>query len=849
MGGCIITPMENLDLVAYAYEQGKQVLAKREMVDLKEQGQFLTPPAVARYMAKQLVPVQNGASLLEPAIGSGVLACAVIERLIEEKHPLKVGITAYETDKELSKLSCEILETASRLAGENGIEVNWEIHQEDFVLSCLPEEQPSLFSSIGSKKQKFSHIISNPPYFKLNIQDKRVKAVAGKLNGQTNIYTLFMALSAKLLFPQGKACFIVPRSFCSGVYFSEFRRDLLREVTPTSFHIFQSRNDVFGDVLQESVVFSFEKLSHPQEHRYWTGYVTISSSKDDKSLETGRISRKVPFDHFLSDHAGLFLFRLPTGIIDEEIFQLVDKWDGSLEKYGFQVSTGRVVAFRAKELLKDQFEPGGATAPLLWMQNIKPYRIEYPLVGFDKPQAISTVDPSLLMPNTNYVLSRRFSAKEDKRRLVSAPFIAEKFDFDQVGFENHLNVIFRRKGILSISETVGLSALLNSAIIDRYFRIVNGNTQVNAAELRIMPIPPLEAINNIGRKLQEMQLVTQEKIENIIFSTLWESNLLTEEFPMIQETRTTMGKIEQAQEILETLGLPSAQQNEISALTLLALAQLSESTPWKNAKSESLRVHDILAEVKRRYGREYAENSRETIRRKVLHQFEQAGIVIRNLDDPERPTNSGLTNYVLSDSLVETLRSYGTSFWESNSKNFIEKQGRLLDVYQKAREQSKIPLQVGEGKVYKLSPGRHNKLEAAIVEEFGPRFAPGSTLIYLGDTARKTLIFDKTTFAKLGIPASEHGKFPDIVLYDAKKKWLFLIEAVTTHGPISPKRHVELENLLEKSKAGKIYVTAFPDFRTYKKYANDIAWETEVWIAEMPSHLIHFNGDKLLGPR
>lgn len=310
-----------------------------------------------------------------------------------------------------------------------------------------------------------------------------------------------------------------------------------------------------------------------------------------------------------------------------------------------------------------------------------------------------------------------------------------------------------------------------------------------------------------------------------------------------------MGKIEQAQEILESLGLPSAQQNEISALTLLTLAQLSENTPWKNAKSESLRVHDILGEIKQRYGREYAENSKETIRRKVLHQFEQAGIVIRNVDDPERPTNSGLTNYVLSDPVLNIIRSYGTSKWKAKSKDFVNQQGRLIDVYQKEREQTKIPLRIAEGKVLKLSPGRHNKLEVAIVEEFGPRFAPGAKLVYLGDTAKKMLILDKETFTKLGLAVSKHGKFPDVVLYDTEKKWLFLIEAVTAHGPISPKRHVELEKLFEKCKAGKIYVTAFLDFTTYKKYANEIAWETEVWIAEMPSHLIHFNGDKFLGPR
>jgi adenine-specific DNA-methyltransferase len=837
------------DLVAYSYEQGKRVLEKRPLETLKKHGQFLTPPTVARYMAKQLGSFKNGDTLLEPACGSGVLPCAVIEHLIAQKNPLEISIAAYETDKELCDVSYEVLRVASKEAEKNGIKIRWQVFQEDFVLTCLPDEQPTLFGSNKIKQKAFSHVISNPPYFKLNVADKLVKAVSGKLNGHTNIYTLFIALSAKLLAPHGKACFIVPRSFCSGVYFSGFRRDLLKDVTPSSLHVFQSRNDVFGEVLQENVIFSFEKLSQPQEHRYWAGHVNISSSQDDKSLENGIISRQVSFQHFLSDHDGLLLFRVPTGILDEQILDAVDKWDGSLEKYGFQVSTGRVVPFRSKGLLKEKVKADNGAVPLLWMQNVKSYQTEYPLDNFEKPQAILANDPSLLMPNANYVLLRRFSAKEDKRRLVSAPFIGEKFDFEQIGFENHLNVIFRKKGKLSASETIGLSALLNSAIIDRYFRIVNGNTQVNAAELRILPLPPLDVIKNIGEKLQNANDYLPELVDNVIFSALWEFKLLDEEFPIIQETRITMGKIEQAQEILESLGLPPAQQNEVSALTLLTLAQLSEDTPWKNAKSETLRVHDILGEIKRRYKREYAENSRETIRRKVLHQFEQAGIVIRNVDEPERPTNSGLNNYVLSDLVLDVVRSYGTSKWKEKSKNFVNQQGKLLDVYQKAREQTKIPLQVAEGKVYRLSPGRHNKLEVAIVEEFGPRFAPGAKLIYLGDTAKKTLLLDEAEFTKLDIPLPEHGKFPDVILYDSKRKWLFLIEAVTTHGPVSPKRQVELEKLFEKCKAGKIYVTAFLDFVTYKKYANDIAWETEVWIAEMPSHMIHFNGDTFLGPR
>lgn len=841
--------MEIDDLVTYSYEQGKHILEERETNTLKDYGQFLTPPTVAHYMATKLGQIKNGASLLDPACGSGILVCAVIERLIAEKNPLEISVSAYETDKELAELSKQVFELTSQKAAKHGIQLHWKVFQEDFILACLPDKQPSLFGPGETRHNSFDFVVSNPPYFKLNTEDPRVKAVSGRLNGHTNIYTLFMALSAKLLVPQGKACFIVPRSFCSGTYFSEFRRDLLKDVLPLAVHLFQSRNDIFksDEVLQENVIFSFEKSSH-RENSYRAGKVNISTSSNETELNEA-ISRRVSFNYFLSDYNGLFYFRLPTGILDEQILDAVDRWGGSLEKYGLQISTGRVVPFRAKPLLRELPQKENGVVPLLWMQNVKPYQVEFPLDHFNKPQALLANDPSLLVPCSNYVLLRRFSAKEDRRRLVAAPFLGEQFEYAQIGFENHLNVISKKKGAFLKYETMGMVAILNSAIMDRYVRIVNGNTQINAAEIRTLPLPPLEVITEIGKKIEDISHPTAEQIDRIIFSTLWHENLLAEEFPMIQETRISMGKIEQAQEILDALGLPSAQKNEISALTLLALAQLSERSAWKNASNPMLRVHDILIEIKQRYGREYAENSRETIRRKVLHQFEQAGIVIQNADDPTRPTNSGLNNYMLTDLALDVIRTYGSSTWDKKQKLFLEKQGRLFELYQKSREQNKIPLRVTDGITYKLSPGKHNELQSAIVSEFGPRFAPGTKLLYLGDTAKKTIVFEQDLLVKLHIPASEHGKLADIILYDEEKNWLYLIEAVTSHGPVSPKRHVEMEKLLKQCTAYRIYVTAFLDFATFKKFSNEIAWETEVWIAEMPSHMIHFNGDKFLGPR
>ena len=317
----------------------------------------------------------------------------------------------------------------------------------------------------------------------------------------------------------------------------------------------------------------------------------------------------------------------------------------------------------------------------------------------------------------------------------------------------------------------------------------------------------------------------------------------------IKEAGKTVEKMQEAQEILRALGLPPAQQNEISALTLLALAQLSENTPWNEARRQSLRIHDILTEIKERYGREYAENTRETIRRQVIHQFEQAGVVIRNPHDLSLPTNSPHTHYALSEVALDAIRAYRSSRWTQAVQKFIDSAGTLIELYEHRRDQHRVPLRLAGGEEVKLSPGKHNELQAAIVEEFGPRFAPGATLLYLGDTENKKLILDADAFAALGVPAPSHEKLPDVVLYDEKRQWLLLVEAVTSRGPISPKRYVELERMFAGCSAGIIYVTAFPDFTTFKGFLSHIAWDTEVWLAEMPDHMIHFNGDRFLGPR
>ena len=309
-----------------------------------------------------------------------------------------------------------------------------------------------------------------------------------------------------------------------------------------------------------------------------------------------------------------------------------------------------------------------------------------------------------------------------------------------------------------------------------------------------------------------------------------------------------MSKIDDA-DILEQMGLPPAQRNDISCLTLLALTGLSEDDAWSQASKPSRSIHEILGLMRDTYGRDYAENTRESVRRQVIHQFEQARIVDRNPDEPDLPTNSPRTHYGLTDDALKVLRLYQTGGWESELQVFRSSHGALLEIYQRRRRMREIPIHTSTGEEIRLSPGRHNVLQGQVVTDFGPRFAPGSTLLYLGDAADKLLHLDKDKLADLGVPITEHDKLPDVVLHDEERNWLFLVEAVTSHGPVNPKRVEELEVTLKDCVATRVYVSAFPDFRQFKQHVDKIAWETEVWIAEIPDHLIHFNGDKFLGPK
>jgi hypothetical protein len=308
------------------------------------------------------------------------------------------------------------------------------------------------------------------------------------------------------------------------------------------------------------------------------------------------------------------------------------------------------------------------------------------------------------------------------------------------------------------------------------------------------------------------------------------------------------GNIKSAIQILTALGLPRAQQNERSALCLLALLNLTPDKTWSRAESPLVGITPMMEFARRHYGKEYAPNTRETFRRLTIHQFVQAGVATYNPDKPDRPVNSPKTVYQILPETLEVLKTYGRRQWEKRLKTLLAARKTLAQRYAKERVQNLVPVQIAPKKKIKISPGEHSLLIKAIIEDFAPRFAPGCVVVYVGDTGEKWGYFDAKLIARLGVMVDSHGKMPDVVLFCPDKNWLLLVESVTSHGPVDAKRHTELAQLFATATAGLVYVTAFPSRATMARYLTEIAWETEVWVAEAASHLIHFNGPRFLGP-
>jgi adenine-specific DNA-methyltransferase len=465
------------------------------MDERRDLGQFFTPHEVARFMAELAhVPSVPHLRILEPGTGTGVLTASLCERL-----PGRVGsvhIDVHEIHPRLSDLAEETLSYTHEWLSERGVACTFSVHREDFVIENASYLTPSLFTTA---REGYDIAIANPPYFKLLKDDPRARAAAHIVHGQPNIYAIFMAIMASLLREGGEMVTITPRSFTTGDYFRRFREVLFSQVVPAAIHLFGSRTDAFrrDEVLQENVIMRAVR------RKPGTGStVTITTSAGIRDLDD-RQTRVVPLLDVVDLDSRELAVHIPINDLDDRILSFVRSWPETLHTLGLKVSTGPVVAFRALDFIHDA-PNGNNEVPLLWLQHVKKMAVAWPIEGTNKRQYIADRPDSqyLLLPNTTYVVMRRFSAKEEHRRIVAAPLLRTQFPGRMIGLENHLNYIQRMDSAMSPEEAVGLAGLLNSVIIDRYFRISNGNTQVSAVELRQLPLPSSHTILKVGAALK-----------------------------------------------------------------------------------------------------------------------------------------------------------------------------------------------------------------------------------------------------------------------------------------------------------------------------------------------------------
>ena len=808
-------------------------------------GQFMTHAATARFMANLFSEVSGDLHILDPGAGTGSLTAAVVERLCQNAAKARfASLVCYEIEPLLIDYLGSTLKEAELRLGASGIRARSQIHTEDFIMNHSVGPQPDLFRNNQNQDENFTHVIMNPPYKKIHSSSEHRYALRKAGIETTNFYTGFMFLAAQHLVDGGEMVAIVPRSFCNGLYFKRFRKQFFSMMSLRRIHTFARRDSAFrgDDVLQENIIIHAIKDARPKKVK-----VTASECAD---FELDAISAEYITEDMTQrelDYASVIhpddpdkFIHITANDAEQAIVDRMKQLNTSLAELGLEISTGPVVDFRLKSHLRKNPEEG--TAPLLYASHFTGGRLEWPKAS-KKPNAVRVVDQSrkwLWRNKGCFVVAKRFTSKEERRRIVASVY-ASDLPGDLVGFENHLNVYHVRRKGFSHALASGLSAYLNSSLVDRYFRQFSGHTQVNATDLRLLRYPERNVLERIGEIIGDIEL-SQQDIDSIINAEF--VDMANDENPIDGQQ-----KIDDALQILKALGMPRGQQNERSALTLLALIRLKPAGNWSDLSRPLMGITPIMQYCRENYGREYAPNTRETFRRQTMHQFVEAGIALYNPDEPSRPVNSPRTSYQISEEAFEVIKTFGTDLWETTLARYLEGQETLAAKWAKYREMQMIPVRLPEGEEINLTPGSHSELIRQVITEFAPRFAPGSELIYVGDTGDKTGYFKSQRLSELGIAdLDQHGKMPDVVLYFEPKNWLLLVESVTSHGPIDPKRHDELASLFSTARTVTVYVTAFPDRSVMARHLSEISWETEVWCADAPTHLIHFDGERFLGP-
>lgn len=490
-----------MSLLNLIIQNTQKFLENRPKSERKKIGQFFTPASIAHYMSKLFDIPENKSDLtiLDPGAGSGILSVALIEELVKSSNKINsISLTCYENDEiilDLLKSNLEILKD------ELEIEFEYKVLNENYITS--QEFDYKLKETLINKNEKFDLIICNPPYKKISKSSNEASVMKDICYGSPNIYFLFMGMAVFNLKENGQLVFITPRSWTSGLYFQKFREYFLKNISIDHIHLFEKRKDLFNDeVLQETLIIKARKKNKKNS------FINISTSSDSNFNNYSEFSTNY-ISVVSNKNSYVFLVSNKKQLLT---INKVNKWNETLISNGLKLKTGITVDFRNKELLRNESEIN--TVPLFQMTHLQDGKVKFP-IGKNN-EYITTEKNGLLQPNQNYLFIKRFTSKEERRRLQCSIYLADEFSkFPFISTQNKVNFI---EGIKPMNSSLiyGLYVIFNSTLYDEYYRILNGSTQVNSTEINTIPIPSLETLEEMGKQLKERQSLTVETCDDIL---------------------------------------------------------------------------------------------------------------------------------------------------------------------------------------------------------------------------------------------------------------------------------------------------------------------------------------------
>jgi adenine-specific DNA-methyltransferase len=794
-------------------------------------GQFMTPGDIARQLAGMLLVSGGEVRILDAGAGIGSLGAAVVAQLIaQEPSPAQISLTAYELEGEMQAGLRQTMEGLAEICDSVGVTFKADVRQNDFLLTAVNQLDGDLFRHAP---EGFDIVVMNPPYRKINARSAE-RELCRRIGLETsNLYTAFLAVAARLLHPDGQMVAIVPRSFTNGTYFIPFRKLFTDMMVFRRLHVYESRDRAFLDdsVLQENVIF------HAVKSRDIPKAVIVTSSSDPADLDHSY--RDVSYEELIRPDDPTRVIHIVPDELNRRVAQRMGSLAAGLSDLKLEVSTGRVVDFRATEYVRKDWEPG--CVPLIYPGHIRGGQVVWPLPLGRKPNALvcSSDSVGLLVPEGLYVLTKRFTAKEEPRRIVAALYEPSDVASGPVGLENHLNYFHCAGKGLDRPIALGLRAFLNSTLVDLFFRQFSGHTQVNAGDLRRLRYPSEEQLRSLGARVGEAPH-TQDELDSILDEELFSARE-REVDPV-----TVRHRVDEALEVLRALGVSRQQVSERTALTLLALADLGPADPWSEAAGPTRTIAAVMDYIRDAYGKTYSPNTREAVRKHILQGLADVNIVMRC---EKSGTAAPPASYQVDTEFLALLRTFGTTDWADKLHAYITAR-RRADVRLTGRVRaSSFGLAPSDEVQFTLSDGAQPKmLIDRILQDFCPRWTPEGVVIYAVDSSNRPPHFDRDALHDLGLAIEDRMKLPDVIIHDRHHDWLVLVEAFVKGDAINDARRQQLAILFADSTAPLVYVTAFLDRHAMIRSLPEIAWETEVWCASDPEHLIHFNGDRYLGP-